>query len=92
MTFHEYVAGEASLLPAASMATTAKLCLPRLTSIDRGDEHGDAGAPSTEQVKLASGSLAENLKTAFLLFVFAGGCESIFVSGAVVSGGGPDTA
>lgn len=49
-----------------------------------------AEVPSSEQVKITSGSLAEKVKVAVVAVVVSSGPASMVVSGAVVSGEATD--
>jgi hypothetical protein len=85
----EWVAGVASVFPAASLARTLNWCVPTASPVrSRGDVHAANGALSSEHSKVEPDSLEENVKLALVLVVVAAGPEPIVVSGAVVSGGG----
>ena len=88
-TVHAHCAGVASTLPVRSRARTANECAasarPRYSS---GEGQALNAAPLSEHSKVP-GSVEETAKPADVLPVRAGGPESIVVSGASASGGGP---
>jgi hypothetical protein len=51
-TVHEWLAGVASVFPAASVARTSNECEPTPTVYDAGEVHAAKAAPSSEQAKL----------------------------------------
>ncbi len=88
-TLNERVAGEASVLPAASVARTDALCAPSLRAgVVQGLVQLAHAPVSTRHrnVEPASVAVKANVGVASLVAEF--GPEPIVVSGAVVSGGG----
>jgi hypothetical protein len=87
-TVQLWLAGVPSVLPAASIARTLKLCAPtaKLLWVNPG-VHAAKGPPSREHSKVEPDSLAENVNVALVLVVEAAGPESIVVSGGVESEG-----
>ena len=58
---HEYVAGVASVIPAASVARTAKVCVPSARLLYAfGDAHAVKPAPSRLHVKVDGVSVDTN--------------------------------
>ena len=84
-TVNVTLAASASTLPAASLASTRKVCSPSVSSaLVNGDAQTESGAWSKAQRKLAS-SVAENAKVGVASFPGSAGPESTAVSGATVS-------
>jgi hypothetical protein len=82
-------AGEASVLPAASVALTEKACEPTVKELySRGELQALQGPESSLHWKLEPLSLEEKPKLALVEMVVPGGPERIVVSGAAVSFGG----
>src|SRR5688572_30944715 len=87
------VAGDASMLPSASMARTAKVCgptviggVPRSTSGYRtGDSHSAKAAPSRLHSKVGSRSVPVKVNVALVLVVDASGPDVIVVSGGTAT-------
>src|SRR4051812_49021352 len=89
VTVNVWVAGEASVLPAASVARTLKMWLPAASvEVVRGLVHVTQLPESTLHWKVLPDSVEVNAKVGLVLVVLLGGPELIRVSGAVVSGGG----
>jgi hypothetical protein len=88
-TVNERAAGEASVLPATSVARTDTLCAPSLRALV---VHGLAqlahDPESTRHSNTELASLAANANVGVLSVVVPVGPDVIVVSGAVVSGGG----
>jgi hypothetical protein len=90
-TLKARVAGEPSVLPAASAARTLNVCSPAVRSSRRtGDRHpakvpGAAPAESTRHSNRAPASSAVNANVAERSLIVPLGPESIVVSGAMVS-------
>src|SRR5688572_12358976 len=86
------VAGDSSVLPAASVARTQKCCSPAASGNVEPETHGDQVAPSSnEHSNVAAGSSLENVKVASVSTVIGSGPESTVVSGSVVSTGVANT-
>jgi hypothetical protein len=80
------LAGDASTLPARSVARTPKVCDPSLSELEtHGDVHGWNACASTLHSKVALGSSDEKANFAAGLFEGLGGAVSIVVSGGVRS-------
>ena len=85
-TVHVCEAGEASTLPAASMARTSNVWLPSGRSpIVSGLEQAPQAPPSSRHSKVEPGSSAENSKYGASSFDGSGGTSSNDVFGAAVS-------
>src|SRR5688572_14304788 len=77
-----YSAGLGSTVLAAFVARTSSTCSPaRSADSWYGVEQDEYGAPSSEHWKSASGSFDENVNSASVLSVEAGGYVSMVVSG-----------
>jgi hypothetical protein len=88
-TVNERVAGEASVLPAASVARTDTLCAPSLSAlVVHGLVQVAHDPESTRHWNVEPLSVAVNANVGVLSLVGPLGPEPIVVSGAVVSGGG----
>ena len=83
----EWVAGDWSVLPAASVARTRNTCGPAARPVYvLGDVQGKYGPSSIEQANVEPASLAVKLNVALTLLVVAAGAPApIVVCGAVVS-------
>jgi hypothetical protein len=80
------LAGEASTLPAASVARTSTVCWARLRPVYVfGDVHAAHAPPSSRHANVAPDSLALKATVALEPGDRAGGAESIVVFGADVS-------
>jgi hypothetical protein len=85
-TVHVRVAGVGSVLPAESVARTAKVWEPSPRPVYvRGDVHAVNAAPSRLHSNVAAGSSAEKLNVAVVNAVEPSGPEPIVVFGATVS-------
>ncbi len=85
-TVHDAVAGDGSVLPTVSVATTETVCRPWPRPVnDVGDVHACATPPSSEHANVDPASLAENETDALDVATVPDGAESIVVCGAVVS-------
>jgi hypothetical protein len=85
-TVNVTVAGDASKLPAASVARTSNVCAPSLSGGDvKGVGHGAKPWASNWHANVAFGSSDENVNVGVGLLVGLDGPESIVVSGAVMS-------
>ena len=87
---HVCEAGDASGLPAASVARTANVCVADAEAgvrLRRG-ARGEGAHASSEQPNVEPDSFEVNVKFAVVALPFAGSGEPRVVSGAVVSGGG----
>ena len=85
-TVNARLAGVASVLPAASVARTSKVCAPRLNApVVNGDVHGANAAASTRHSNVEPASVAVNEKLGVVSLVTPLGPAVIVVSGAVVS-------
>ena len=83
-----WTAGSASTFPAASVASTLKVCGPTASWVYVVRiAHGEYGAESSEHSKVVPSSLAETRNVADVLVVVSGGARVIIESGAVVSAG-----
>src|SRR5918992_2653095 len=84
-TVKPWIAGVGSVLPAASVARTARVCGP-LGCAARvcGELHTAYGPPSTAHSKVEVASVALNVKSGVVSLVVVGP-ERIVVSGGVVS-------
>src|SRR3954449_8012092 len=86
-TVHVRDAGDASTLPAASVARTSNVCAPTASPLkSRGDVHAPHTPPSSRHSNVAA-SLAPNVKLAVVAVTVPDGPPVIVVSGAVVSAG-----
>ena len=80
------LAGEPSVLPAASVARVEKVCAPTARELkDVGEAQSPHGRESSEHSKLELASFELKRKLALVEVVVAGGPESIEVLGEVVS-------
>jgi hypothetical protein len=85
-TVQVWVAGLASVFPAASFALTSKVCEPSERSLNvLGASQAAKVAPSRLHSKVESFSVEENSKVAEALFTLPEGPSLMVVSGAVVS-------
>jgi hypothetical protein len=86
-TVHVREAGDASVLPAGSVARTSKVWLPAVSAGEMvcGLVQEDQPPPSIRHWKVEPGSLALNVNDGVVLFDGFGGPESIVVFGAVRS-------
>src|SRR5687767_15636862 len=74
------------VLPAASVASTSKVCWPSANSVNSlGEAHSANGALSREHSNFDPSSSAEKVNVATVSVVEAGGSESMVTCGAVVS-------
>src|SRR3954468_23025776 len=84
-TVHVRDAGDASTLPAASVARTSNVCAPTATPLkSRGDVHAPH-TPASRRHSNVAASLAPNVKLAVVAVTVPDGPPVIVVSGAVVS-------
>jgi hypothetical protein len=91
-TVHVRLAGEASVLPAASVARTSNVCDPFARfEYAFGDVQAAQAPASMRHWKVEPLSVDVNEKLAELLVDVPDGPPVMFVSGAVVSGGGGGT-
>src|SRR4051812_49047252 len=85
LTVQVHVAAVASVLPAASVARTAKEWAPWPTVSVRGDEQEANGPPSRLHSNVEPASVAVKAKSAAVFAVGSGGPEVMLVPGATVS-------
>jgi hypothetical protein len=79
-------AGEASVLPPASVARTSNVCEPSASDVnERGDVQTIHAPPSIRHANVEPGWSAENSKSASTSLIGVVGAVSIVVSGATVS-------
>jgi hypothetical protein len=84
-TFHVKDAGDASTLPAVSVARTSKVCVPSPRPVsERGLVHATNAPPSRLHWNVPA-SFELNWNAALVELLHAGGCESIVVCGFVLS-------
>src|SRR3954463_5960004 len=82
-TVHVRDAGDASTLPAASVARTSNVCAPTASPLtSRGDVHAPHTPPSRRHSNVAA-SLAPNVKLAAVAVPVPGAHPEVVVSGAV---------
>ena len=85
-TVNALLAGDASTLPARSVARTLKMWKPSLSEPEiKGDEHGAKSCASMLHSNVALGSSDEKVNLVVALFVGLEGTVSIVVSGGVRS-------
>ena len=85
-TDHVWTAGEASRLPAWSVARTRNSCDPTASPVySRGDEQAAKAAPSSEHSNVEPVSVAVNVNDAVVSRLAAPGCEPIELTGASTS-------
>ncbi len=85
-TVHDAVAGDGSVLPTASVATTETVCRPSPRPVNEaGDVHACAAPPSSEHANVDPASLEENATDALDVATVPDGAEPIVVCGAVAS-------
>jgi hypothetical protein len=85
-TVNAMIAGDASTLPARSVARTSNVWDPSLRGPEtQGDEQGTVSCASTLHSNVALGSSDEKVNVAVGLLVGSGGPVSIVVSGGVRS-------
>ena len=91
VTVNVRVAGDGSVLPAASVARTDTECGPSLSAVVvHGVVQSSHAAESRRHSKADASSLELKAKVGVLLLVVSAGPELIVVSGAVGSGAGPE--